>query len=91
VAGCSFGASLGGVHPQQIRGGWGLVGRSVSAPQQEARYTSAVAAEVKEAEAANAFIQLQTTPASAALIKSKGRIPGEGAASTAGPSPSSHA
>jgi len=50
-----------------------------------------VAAEVKEAEAANAFIQLQTTPASAALIKSKGRIPGEGAASTAGPSPSSHA
>jgi molybdate transport system substrate-binding protein len=44
--------------------------------QQELVFTSAVAADSKEAEAAKAFIDYLTTPAAAAVIKAKGMIPG---------------
>src|SRR6267143_2106166 len=44
--------------------------------QQELVFTSAVAADSKEAEAAKAFIDYLTTPAAAAIIKAKGMNPG---------------
>lgn len=44
--------------------------------QQELIFTAAVAAEAKEADAAQAFIRFLTTPAAAAVIKAKGMNPG---------------
>ena len=44
--------------------------------QQELVFTSAVAADSKEADAAKAFIAFLTTPAAAAVIKAKGMNPG---------------
>ena len=44
--------------------------------QQELVFTSAVAADTKEAEAAKAFIDYLTAPAAAAVIKTKGMTPG---------------
>ena len=44
--------------------------------QQELVFTSAVAADSKEADAAKAFISFLTTPAAAAVIKAKGMNPG---------------
>jgi molybdate transport system substrate-binding protein len=44
--------------------------------QQEIIFTSAVAANAKQAEAAKAFIAYLTTPAAAAVIKAKGMNPG---------------
>jgi molybdate transport system substrate-binding protein len=44
--------------------------------QNDLVFTSAVAAETKEAEAAKAFITYLTTPAAAAVIKAKGMEPG---------------
>ena len=44
--------------------------------QQELVFTSAVAADSKERDAAAAFIAFLTTPAAAAVIKAKGMIPG---------------
>ena len=44
--------------------------------QQEVVFTSAVAANAKEAEVAKAFITYLTTPAAAAVIKAKGMNPG---------------
>jgi molybdate transport system substrate-binding protein len=44
--------------------------------QQELVFTSAVAADSKNAEAARAFINYLTTPAAAAVIKAKGMTPG---------------
>jgi molybdate transport system substrate-binding protein len=44
--------------------------------QQELVFTASVAADTKQAEAANAFIAYLTTPAAAAVIKAKGMTPG---------------
>jgi molybdate transport system substrate-binding protein len=44
--------------------------------QQDLVFTSAVAADSKEADAAKAFIAFLTTPAAAAVIKAKGMNPG---------------
>jgi molybdate transport system substrate-binding protein len=44
--------------------------------QQELVFTSAVAADSKDAEAARAFINYLTTPTAAAVIKAKGMTPG---------------
>jgi molybdate transport system substrate-binding protein len=44
--------------------------------QQELVFTAAVAADVKEADAAQAFIHFLTTPAAAAAIKAGGMNPG---------------
>jgi molybdate transport system substrate-binding protein len=58
-----------------IAPGLDVVGPFPAQVQQEVQFTSAVAAEAKQAAAAKAFIDFLTTPASAALIKSKGMIP----------------
>jgi molybdate transport system substrate-binding protein len=52
-----------------------LVGPFPAELQQELVFTSAVAADSKNAEAAN-FISYLTTPAAAAVIKAKGMNPG---------------
>jgi molybdate transport system substrate-binding protein len=44
--------------------------------QQELVFTSAVAADSKQAEAAKAFVSFLTTPAATAVIKAKGMTPG---------------
>ena len=53
-----------------------LVGPFPAELQQEIVFTSAVAANTKEAEAAKAFINYLRTPAAAAVIKAKGMNPG---------------
>jgi molybdate transport system substrate-binding protein len=53
-----------------------LVGSFPADLQQELIFTAAVAAEAKEADAAQAFIRFLTTPAAAAVIKAKGMNPG---------------
>ncbi len=53
-----------------------LVGPFPAELQQELVFTSAVAADSKNAEAAKAFISYLTTPAAAAVIKAKGMNPG---------------
>ena len=53
-----------------------LVGPFPADLQQELIFTAAVAAEAKEADAAQAFIRFLTTPAAAAVIKAKGMNPG---------------
>jgi molybdate transport system substrate-binding protein len=52
-----------------------LVGSFPADLQQELIFTAAVAAEAKEADAAQAFIRFLTTPAAAAVIKAKGMNP----------------
>jgi molybdate transport system substrate-binding protein len=56
--------------------GLDVVGPFPAELQQEVVFTSAVAANAKEAEAAKAFIAYLTTPAAAAVIKAKGMNPG---------------
>jgi molybdate transport system substrate-binding protein len=56
--------------------GLDVVGPFPAELQQEVVFTSAVAANAKEAEAAKAFITFLTTPAAAAVIKAKGMNPG---------------
>jgi molybdate transport system substrate-binding protein len=56
--------------------GLDVVGPFPAELQQEVVFTSAVAANAKEAEAAKAFITYLTTSAAAAVIKSKGMNPG---------------
>jgi molybdate transport system substrate-binding protein len=53
-----------------------VVGPFPAALQQEVVFTTAVAANTQEAEAAKAFITYLTTPAAAAVIKAKGMYPG---------------
>lgn len=53
-----------------------LVGPFPAELQQEVVFTSAVAANTKEAEAAKAFINYLRTPAATAVIKAKGMNPG---------------
>lgn len=56
--------------------GLDLVGSFPAEVQLNVVFTSAVAADTKEAEAARAFITFMQTPAAAAAIKAKGMIPG---------------
>ena len=56
--------------------GLDVVGPFPAELQQEVVFTSAVAANAKEAEGAKAFIAYLTTPAAAAVIKAKGMNPG---------------
>jgi len=56
--------------------GLDVVGPFPAELQQEVVFTSAVAANAKEAEGAKAFIAYLTTPAAAAVIKAKGMKPG---------------
>jgi molybdate transport system substrate-binding protein len=56
--------------------GLDVVGPLPAELQQEVVFTSAVAANAKEEEAAKAFIAYLTTPAAAAVIKAKGMNPG---------------
>jgi len=56
--------------------GLDVVGPFPAELQQEVVFTSAIAANAKEAEAAKAFITYLTTPAAAAVIKAKGMDPG---------------
>jgi molybdate transport system substrate-binding protein len=53
-----------------------LAGSFPAELQQELVFAAAVAADTKEAEAANAFISFLTTPAAAAVIKARGMTPG---------------
>jgi molybdate transport system substrate-binding protein len=53
-----------------------LAGSFPAELQQELVFTSAVAAESKQAEAAKAFIAFLTSPAAASVIKAKGMTPG---------------
>jgi molybdate transport system substrate-binding protein len=53
-----------------------LAGSFPAELQQELVFTSAVAADTKEAEAAKVFIDYLTTPAATAIIKAKGMTPG---------------
>jgi molybdate transport system substrate-binding protein len=53
-----------------------LAGSFPAELQQELVFTAAVAAETKETEAANAFINYLTTPAAIAVIKASGMTPG---------------
>jgi molybdate transport system substrate-binding protein len=53
-----------------------LAGSFPAELQQELVFAAAVAADTKEAEAANAFISFLTTPAAAAVIKATGMTPG---------------
>jgi molybdate transport system substrate-binding protein len=59
-----------------IAPGVDLAGPFPAELQQELVFTSAVAADSKEADAAKAFIAFLTTPAAAAVIKAKGMNPG---------------
>jgi molybdate transport system substrate-binding protein len=56
--------------------GLDVVGPLPAEVQQEVIFTSAVAADSKEAEAANAFIAFLKTPAATAVIRAKGMNPG---------------
>jgi molybdate transport system substrate-binding protein len=56
--------------------GLDVVGPFPAELQQEVVFTSAIAANAKEAQAAKAFITYLTTPAAAAVIKAKGMNPG---------------
>jgi molybdate transport system substrate-binding protein len=56
--------------------GLDVVGAFPAELQQEVVFTSAVAVNAKEADAAKAFITYLTTPAAAAIIKAKGMNPG---------------
>ena len=56
--------------------GLDVVGPFPAELQQEVVFTSAVAANAKQTEAAKAFIAYLTTPAAAAVIKAKGMDPG---------------
>ena len=62
--------------PAQIAPGVELVGPFPGDLQQELVFTSAVAADTKEAEAAKALIDYLRTPAATALIKAAGMTPG---------------
>jgi molybdate transport system substrate-binding protein len=53
-----------------------LAGSFPAELQQELVFTSAVAADSKQAEAAKAFVSFLTTPAATAVIKAKGMTPG---------------
>jgi molybdate transport system substrate-binding protein len=59
-----------------IASGVELAGSFPAELQQELVFTSAVAADSREADAAKAFITFLTTPAAAAIIKAKGMNPG---------------
>lgn len=59
-----------------IAPGLDVVGPFPAPLTEDVQFTSALAAEAKQAETAKAFIDFLTAPASAALIKSKGMIPG---------------
>jgi molybdate transport system substrate-binding protein len=67
-----------GVFPINVLTAPGLdgIGPFPAELQQEIIFTSAVAANAKQAEAAKAFIAYLTTPAAAAVIKAKGMNPG---------------
>jgi molybdate transport system substrate-binding protein len=56
--------------------GLDMIGPVPAELQQELVFTSAVAANAKEAEAARAFVAFLKTPASAAAIRSRGMTPG---------------
>jgi molybdate transport system substrate-binding protein len=56
--------------------GLDVVGPFPAELQQEIVFTSAIAANAQEAEAAKAFITYLTTPAAAVVIRSKGMDPG---------------
>ena len=56
--------------------GLDVVGPFPADSQQEVIFTSAVAANAREAEAAKEFITYLTTPAAVAIIKAKGMNPG---------------
>ena len=56
--------------------GLDVVGPFPADLQQEVIFTSAVAANAREAEAAKEFITYLTTPAAVAIIKAKGMNPG---------------
>jgi molybdate transport system substrate-binding protein len=70
-------AELGVFLVNVLRGpGVELAGTFPRELQQELVFAAAVAADTKEAEAANAFISFLTTPAAAAVIKARGMTPG---------------